>query len=251
MTTSLEDRLRTDLAQVATSTPVPAPPTLTHEPSPAVPAGRPSRRRWAIAAVAIAATSAVGIPVAAAAGMLPGVDAAFGWTHTGHVPGAGPGFVAKDSTGRLVLTTKGPGGQPMQLYADQAQGGGQCVTLLLPQQTGPQRVAAAECSITTGSQGLANGGGETDALGGFEILFAPGATHLTLSDGTTTRMLPAADGLSGVWLAPSDLGRPLTLTSYGPSGAQLGQITINEAKDTTAPPRPAHTGRAATPGGKP
>lgn len=221
----LEDRLRRDLARVAAATIVPPVPTLADESPSEAPATGPSRRhrRWPVAAAIVVGLTATGVPVAAATGALPAVREAFGWTHT-------PGFpiVANDGTGRLVLTTHGPGGQPMQLYTAAARDGGQCVTLLLPQEREAQRVVDSECTTPEGLSelGTLNYNSSGDADGQFSIVTAAGAARLTLSIGATTRELPVTDGLSGLWLSGADMAHPLVLTSYDASGAKLAHIPL-------------------------
>ncbi|MHB1535221.1 MAG: hypothetical protein ACYC1D_11570 [Acidimicrobiales bacterium] len=234
MIDTLEEHLRATLKLVAANTVIPPAPISVgaqgHR-------GRSKKRRLVLGAAAVAAFAAVGVPVAAAAGVLPpAIAASFGWSHRGPI-------TAEEATGRLLLTLPGPNGQPMQLYEAKAVGGGQCVTMFLPEAPKAEQIADASCTSRAGGtpKSVVAGASSASAAGTYMILYGPRAAYLTLSDGITTRRLPVADGLSEAWLPPVDLDRPLTLTGFSSIGATVGQFRFNQRLSPQAVPVRPHS----------
>lgn len=231
MTEAIEDRLRRAFVSAANTTHVPVPPCL----EASMPDSNSSkvhrgRHRFMVAAAFVGGLSAVALPVAAATGVAPSIRDAFGWSHTPNSP-----IVANDASGRLVLSTQGPGGQPMQLYKADTVDGGQCLTLLLPQQQqGPKAVAASSCTPAQGLPPGMNYSGGAVANGYASIVSAPGAQRMTLTVDGKSRDLPVAEGLSGVWLNAGEMATSPTVISYDVARHRLGQITLL-APDVTLP----------------
>jgi hypothetical protein len=162
---------------------------------------------------------------------------AFGWSQ-GHE------IAADYKTGRLLFTTTGPDGGPMQVYAADNIAGGKCYSVLMPQRPQGQRLADASCGSREWPRSnkplrLEVGAGATSESEGFFLIHAPGADYVTLSDGQQTRRIPAAADTSAGWVTADDFDRPLTLTSYSASGTVIDQYKFS-VPSIDSQPGPGH-----------
>jgi hypothetical protein len=182
------------------------------------PAARGPRRRLAkgLTAGLVIVGATAGVAVASDR-----IREAFGWSQ-GHE------IAADYKTGRLLFTTTGPNGGPMQVYAADNIAGGKCYSVLLPQHPQGQRLAVASCESSEWPRSkkpvkLEVGGRATSESEAFFLIQAPGADYVTISDGQQTRRIPAAADTSAGWVRADDFDRDLTLTSYSASGAVIDQ----------------------------
>ncbi|HEX3826825.1 MAG TPA: hypothetical protein VHV82_06075 [Sporichthyaceae bacterium] len=152
---------------------------------------------------------------------------------------------AARGTARLVWSTTGPAappGQVMQLWIADAEQGGHCYALILPNQPPAHRQISGECSSAAAEarpQIPLNHDLSWGPTGGAMIISAPGADHLTLTDAPGTRVLPAAEGVSAAWLPPADSASTLILTSYDAAGRILATTTEPPVNYPSPPGPPA------------
>jgi len=170
---------------------------------------------------------------------------AFGWSQ-------GREIAAKYETGRLLFTTTGPDGGPMEVYEADNTAGGKCYSVLLPQRPQGRQAAVASCASGAAQQSrklvkLEVGAGETSKSEAFFLIHASGASYVTLSDGQQTRRIPAVADTSVGWVKADDFDRPLTLTSYSASGTVIDQYNFS-VPSIDSEPGPGHNPNGGEPG---
>lgn len=204
----------------------------------------PRRSTAALASVVILGG---GVSVAAAAGanLLPdSVLDVLGWQR---VEGA---YSADPATGRLLLTTDGPHGRPVQLWYADASDNGYCVTdvelygaaspTLPASSTAPDWNADDVRGVAGGCSGPKSGIG-WQAFGGTGfttdspppeqykafILHVPGvaSVQLVFDDGTR-KALPVADAWTTGWVDATEYRKHPELVGYDASGAELHRVPL-------------------------
>lgn len=204
---------------------------------------RPRRRRAALVLLASVCIGGAGLSVAAEAGVpiLPqSVLQAMGWEPE---PGA---YNADPGTGRLLLTTAGPDGQPMQLWFADANDNGFCVRVLegsgLP--TDLTQWEPNEGAVRGLAGGCSDRGADWNSFGGTFVaasghittpdasavavfaIHVPGATHVELAYPDGTRQpLPLADDWTAGWFP---LQTTPKLVGYDANGNDIDRLELTE-----------------------
>jgi hypothetical protein len=229
----LENRLAGMFAQVAETTEVPAMPTF--EDAGRLPADRRFRRRRVSAGVlVIGAVLAGSLGAAAAIGVNPPGDVVH-YLFGDHEKGA---INPKPGTARVLLTTPGPDGKPMQLWYTDATRGGYCVQLAEWDSAAPAPSTARRLP-TDPPPGLTPIGGAcgdssdefagenslTEVSGGATVFSArvPGAStvRLVLAD-NSSRALPIEDHWTAGWL-PYRETEGAAVVGYDTAGGEVGR----------------------------
>jgi len=204
----------------------------------------PRRSTAVIAAVAIFG-GGVSIAAAAGANLLPdSVLDVLGWQQ---VDGA---YSADPATGRLLLTTDGPHGRPVQLWYADASDNGFCVTdveLLGGTSTTPPasstvpdwnadevRGLAGGCSgprsgigwQSFGGAGFSTSAPPPEQYKGF-IIHVPDVASVRLAfDDGTSRALPLADDWTTGWVDATEYAKHPDLVGYDANGAELHRVSL-------------------------
>ena len=79
------------------------------------------------------------------------------------------------------------------------------------------------------------------------LIVAPGAASITVTGPAGTRSVPVAEGITYLHLSSMELGAPVTVTSLGPDGTTLQQITVMESRNPGPPSGPANADNSGVP----
>lgn len=223
-----------ELNHVADGTMIPALPTN-------VGSRRNTRRGRHLVAAALAGGTvlAVGVPVAAAAGGLDYLGAAFGWSHNTPLP------AASDSQAEQVLQLA-VGGKDLRILRVPSMGGGVCLSVVDAKAPATAHPIDASCSsvVPTTLSELTSGTGDD---GSDVLIAAPGAAAVLVISPAGTRTVPVGQGVTYVRLSSAELNVPVKITSLAADHSKLQQITVIESNSSAVVPGPLPTGSLVTP----
>ncbi len=234
MTDSFEEQLRLELHQAAADTQIPAQSSGFRARSTS--RSRYSRHQVAVA-VAAGAVLAVGVPVTAAAGALNEVGDAFGWSNGTSLPAA-----SDQSTQLMQLTVAG---KNVRLLKAPTTGNGNCYSAVDAADTTGKPPLIATC-LAAAPPTLAELASATTAAGSEALIYAPGATSITVSSPAGTRSVPVAQSIAYVHLVKAEIGVPVTITSAA-GGGNPQRIAIQESDTVPGLGGSAPTGTPAAP----